>query len=436
VASQNLFDMAKRFHDNVPPQVRPSTGAANAKELHFDKLDSGYKVATAGNKGVGRSSTIQLLHGSEAGFWPNADEHMAGIVQALAREPGTEGYLESTANGIGNVFYTLWKQAERGETDWEPVFVPWYWHEEYTRPIPAGTDFAPSNEWQEYQDAFGLTDEQLFWAYRRNAELLTDYGGGADVDMISPKFKQEYPATSSQAFETSGSNAFINPLKVLKARKSTVVGYGPIILGVDPARGGRDKTGMIDRQGRRMGAHVCKRVNYGENTMAIAADVKREAIRLIPMGLKKICIDTTGLGGPIYDRLMEIIPDADDLIEPVNFGEEAHDSQKYANRRAEMWDLKRQWYNDPAGVQVPDSDDFQGDECAPLEGPGATYYRSNGQLVLEEKDKIRKRLKFSPDLGDGAALCFAPDMTMLFQDKRRGEWSRKSNSRSRSAWSA
>src|SRR5262249_4374074 len=64
-ATQNLFEMVERFHDHCPPEEKQSTGAANARELTFDALDSGYRIGTAGTKGVGRSSTIQLFHGSE-----------------------------------------------------------------------------------------------------------------------------------------------------------------------------------------------------------------------------------------------------------------------------------------------------------------------------------------------------------------------------------
>ena len=60
-ATDNLFSMVKRYHDNNP--LKPSTGATNAKELVFDRLDGGYKLATAGSKDVGRSNTAQLLHG-------------------------------------------------------------------------------------------------------------------------------------------------------------------------------------------------------------------------------------------------------------------------------------------------------------------------------------------------------------------------------------
>jgi len=88
-ATANLFELAKRYHDNCPQVVKPNTGASSAKELNFDKLDSGYKVGTAGNKAVGRSSTVQLFHGSEVGFWPNAQQHAAGILQAIPDEQGT-----------------------------------------------------------------------------------------------------------------------------------------------------------------------------------------------------------------------------------------------------------------------------------------------------------------------------------------------------------
>src|SRR5436190_2503393 len=124
-ATQNLFEMVNRFHEHCPADVRPSTGAANAKELNFDLLDSGYKIGTAGTKGVGRSSTIQLFHGSEVAFWPHAETHAAGILQAVPDEPGTECILESTANGIGNFFHQTWREAESGTNEYIAIFVPW-----------------------------------------------------------------------------------------------------------------------------------------------------------------------------------------------------------------------------------------------------------------------------------------------------------------------
>src|SRR5574337_639174 len=113
-ATNGLFEMVNRFYENCPVPVQPNLGACNAKELKFDQLDSGYKVGTAGNKEVGRGSTIQFFHGSEVGFWENAANLIAGIMQAIPDMNDTEVILESTANGTGNYFHKLWQAAERG----------------------------------------------------------------------------------------------------------------------------------------------------------------------------------------------------------------------------------------------------------------------------------------------------------------------------------
>src|SRR5262245_44936803 len=145
-ATDNLFGMVRRFHDGCPAPVKPQTGTASAKELYFAGLDSGYKVGTAGNRAVGRSETIQNFHGSEMAFWPAAEEHSSGILQAVAKVAGTEIVLESTANGIGGAFHSQWKAAERGESEFEAIFLPWFLHEEYTRKAPDDWNAPPSFE--------------------------------------------------------------------------------------------------------------------------------------------------------------------------------------------------------------------------------------------------------------------------------------------------
>jgi len=334
-------------------------------------------------------------HNSEVAFWPNAQNHSAGIRQAIAQVDGTEDIRESTANGIGNAFHAEWKAAERGDSEYEPIFIPWFWHEEYETKRPS--DWFPSEAWVEYQRAYGLTDDQLYWGWLKNRELAITAGGTPDEPCW--QFKQEYPANADEAFQTSGDESFIKPEVVLRARKAKASPYGPIILGVDPARGGGDKTGIIDRQGRLMGANVAKIIDM-DDLMAVAGEVQKIVKDINPA---KVVIDVTGLGAGLYDRLKETIGDK---VEGVNFGSKAYDHEAYANRRTEMWDELRKWFDDPAGVQVPDRDDLQGDLCAPVRGKGATHFKSNGQLQLESKDHIKERLTHSPDLGDAAALTF------------------------------
>jgi hypothetical protein len=113
-ASNNLFEMAKRFYEHYPPDGRPELAAANARELKFAGRDCSYRVGTAGTEGIGRSETIQLFHGSEVARWPNADSHAAGVLQAVPNADGTEIWLESTAAGPAGLFYTMCMRAQEG----------------------------------------------------------------------------------------------------------------------------------------------------------------------------------------------------------------------------------------------------------------------------------------------------------------------------------
>ena len=234
-ATNNLFEMVERYHKNCP--AAPVTGASNAKELSFPSMDSGYRVGTAGTKGVGRSGTVQLFHGSEVAFWPHAETHAAGVMQSVPNDPGTEVIQESTANGLGNYFHTQWQKAETGDSEFIAVFVPWFWQDEYSLTVPG---FNTTPEEAEYGSAYNLTVNQLAWRRNKIDELGSEW-----------LFKQEYPANPSEAFQVSGTDRYIEPEAVLKARKNTVQEYGPLIVGVDPARFGDDRTSIIRRRTRK-----------------------------------------------------------------------------------------------------------------------------------------------------------------------------------------
>lgn len=385
-ATQNLFEMVERYHDHCPPLVKPSTGKANAKELNFDLLDSGYKVGTAGTKGVGRSSTIQLLHGSEVAFWPNAESHAAGVLQAVPDLPGTEIILESTANGLGNLYHQYWRDAEAGKSEYTAIFVPWFMQPEYRAPVP--DDFVMDAEEQAYREAYNLDIDQIVWRRNKIAELK---------DAVL--FKQEYPATAAEAFQLTGHDSFIPPVLVLKARKNTVAGSGPLVIGFDPAWMGDDRHSMAFRRGRCVERIVSK---TKLDTMQAAGWCKQVIDAEKPA---RLFIDVGGVGAGIYDRLVEM--GYERIVRPVNFGSAPFEPAPPegggpANRRAEIWQKSKDWLCDPAGVSIPDSDELQADACGP------TYtFDSNTKLKLEAKDKMRKRGVPSPDEWDAVALTFA-----------------------------
>ena len=236
-ATDNCFGMVERFQKHSPQGMAPTTGASNAKELYFSRLDSGYSVGTAGSKAVGRSKTVQLLHGSEVAFWPNAAEHFAGLVQTVPDLDGTEVILESTANGIGGEFHERWQQAEAGEGDYQAIFCPWFWSNDYQRPPPIG--FEINEEEEDYARMYGLSVQQMVWRRAKLAELK-------DPNL----FKAEYPATAAEAFQATGHDAFIPGQLVMSARKRECEAIGSLIVGVDPARMGEDSFCVAWRRGR------------------------------------------------------------------------------------------------------------------------------------------------------------------------------------------
>lgn len=392
-ATQNLFEMVNRYHEHCHPLVKPSTGAANAKELNFDALDSAYKVGTAGTKGVGRSSTLQLFHGSEVGFWPHADTHAAGVLQAVPDEPGTEVILESTANGVGNFFHQKWRDAETGRSEYIAIFVPWYWQEEY-RKTPA-EDFALDEEEQEYKEQYGLDEAQMCW---RRAKI---------VELKDPVlFKQEYPATAAEAFQMSGHDSYIPPALVAKARKAKCEASGALVIGYDPAWMGSDRHSMAWRRGRQV-TKVESKQKF--DTVQGAGWAKKVIDDDKPA---KMFIDVGGVGAGVYDQLMHMGEPYSTIVEAVNFGSAPFEPQPLdehgkpsggpLNRRAEMWMKSKEWLEDPAGAQIPDSDSLQADACGP-----SYKYDSNTRLVLEKKEDMRRRDALSPDEWDAVALTFA-----------------------------
>ncbi|WP_422446190.1 hypothetical protein [Endozoicomonas sp. ALB091] len=193
-ATANLFDMVQRYHDNQPPFTQRELKNKSSKLLEFYH-DSGYRVGTAGNKGAGRSSTAQLFHGSEVAFWPNADEHLAGILQAVPNEKNTEVILESTANGVGGVFYDYVMDADAGRGDFELVFIPWFWQDEYRAEVPQ--EFTTDADERYLKQTYDLDDGQLQWRRQKIYELKSE-----------DKFKQEYPCNIQEAFLFSGRPVF------------------------------------------------------------------------------------------------------------------------------------------------------------------------------------------------------------------------------------
>ena len=400
-STKTLFDMVEHYHNAAPPDAQPSVDKSNSKELIFDKLESGYKVGTAGSRGgTGRGGTVQYFHGSEVAFWDNAQDHATGVMQSIAELPNTEIFLESTANGVGNYFHKMWQQAVAGKGAFRAVFIPWYWQDEYEAPYPQGWKMTDAEAeyarlyLHEYDDH--TVRRKMYWRANKIVELEGD----------EAYFDQEYPATADLAFRNTGGESYIGTSYVMRARNNVDAGaYGPIVGGFDPAGEGKDRTAFVVRQGR---------VVFHMETWDITKPMECVGLcttMIQRYALTKLFIDVIGLGSGIYDRLVEL--GYGGIVVPVNFANKSIYTKKYVNKRAECWGEMREWLmNEDLPPQIPDDDELHAD----LTGP--TYKRNSaGQLVLEKKEDMLKRGIRSPDIGDALALTFAMPLGNMNTDQ-------------------
>jgi hypothetical protein len=385
-ATKNLFEMTKYYYENLPKGLCPEAERSSAKELKISRYDGSYSVGTAGNKGVGRSQTVQLFHGSEVAFWQNAEEHARGVLQAVSDDHGTEIILESTANGMGNYFHGMWLQAMSGASEFQAIFLPWYWQPEYKR---FDTGFKPDEDEQLLLDAYshdGLTAEHMAWRRSKIMSMSKDAGAGSEL------FKSEYPMNAEEAFRNAIDNVFITSSYVLKARMNDVDSEANLIVGVDPAIANSDRTAIIRRKGR-----VAYNLDAfrNSNTMETVGRIRHIIDTERPT---KIFIDCIGIGAGIVDRLREM---GFTQVVGVNVARSANIKDKFKNLRAELWSDMRDWLCQELPVQIPDSDELHGELCSL-----GYKYNSNGQLQIESKDDLRARGMPSPDMADALALTF------------------------------
>lgn len=208
-----------------------------------------------------------------------------------------------------------------------------------------------------------------------------------------------YAARVLGEFPESAEDVLI-PLAWLDAaqkREAPEIDQASLLLGVDVARFGSDRTVLIVRD-----KHAVRHVeaHEKESTMETAGRVQVTA-RQFGIPASRVFVDDGGLGGGSVDRLNEL----GFGVNAINFGGKSEAPDQFANVRAGMyWNLRDAL--DPAKddkLAIPPRFAKLAAEC----GVAEYEYTSRGQIILKSKDKIKAKLGRSPDLADALALTFA-----------------------------
>ena len=207
---------------------------------------------------------------------------------------------------------------------------------------------------------------------------------GADSDFMRTEVYGQFPEQSE--------NQFISAADVRAAMNREVERDegAALIMGVDVARAGNDKSVVRFRQGRDARSRKPHEFRIPDN-MQLAY---RLADLIEQHKPDAVCIDAGG-GQGVIDRLREL----GFVIIEVNFGA-SPDDKVYANKRVEMWSRVRDAL---PSLALDDSSELLDD----LTAPERKFSERSDLIMLESKESMKARGLHSPDHGDALALTFA-----------------------------
>jgi hypothetical protein len=213
-ATSGLFGMVRLFLAALPEEFRPRTKISNTNELILQDpnslkgMNSWFRAQTAGNKDIGRSSTIRHLLCSEISSWINPEEVTDGLWEAVPDVADSTIILETTAKGVGSWAHNVWLgcKEEREDALFDPVFLPWYLMPEYQRVPPK--DWQPTVEDREFKAEYGLTWKQVYY-YRRKVRFFELKHPGQGKRLLA----SEFPCNDDECWTSSGKSAFIDDVR-------------------------------------------------------------------------------------------------------------------------------------------------------------------------------------------------------------------------------
>ena len=405
VVAKHMRRMYGTYWENQDPNLRRGRVRSNDHEEEYSN-GAYLSVRTASTVTGGRGRTFSLFHGSEVAFWQHAEEHAAGALNQVSEAPGSHVIMESTAQGATGAWYERCRSARMGQSKYSLLFLPWTLEPSYSMEPPYGFDL-----WTEkpnslvddevtYQAKHGCTMAQMAW---RRAKIQEFNDTGADGALM---FAQEFPITFDEAFLSGGEDSFISPAHVAAARlrNEPLVGFAlrhPLVMGLDPApvHGGSSSV-LIRRRGRiafdierlphldpeRLREHV-RRAFIDEDADYLYIDESEGEGHYLVQSLGR----DVGLSGRVVG---------------VRFGESAHASTRFPNRKTEIWDRMRAWMKD---ATIPDEHPPPGQSSLASELLSVRRIDDRTPLGwhLESKKEMRTRGIPSPDGADALACTFA-----------------------------
>ena len=267
----------------------------------------------------------------------------------------------------------------------------------FTEPILDRYWFAFSNPRRNEGEFFDTFDKySRFWNLRNLDARTVEGVDKGTLNEIIEKYGEDSDEARVEVkgqFPRRGDDQFISKELVDQSvHRELFIDTGQaLIMGCDPARFGEDTAAVRFRQGR--DARSIPPIEFkGLDSQQLADKWAELIIRYDP---DAVCIDA-GNGAGVIDRLRHM----GYKIHEIWFGSKADDSERYANKRTEMWAEMRTWLS---GGSI----DAHAQLIIDLAAPKYRYMGRSDKMMLEPKEEMKKRGLKSPDNADALALTFA-----------------------------
>jgi len=347
---KSLFWKIRQGINLLPKEFRPLGYSEKVNAPHMRVLNPETGAAIVGEAGdnIGRGNRTSIYFKDESAFY----EHAMAIDAALSQTSNCKIDV-STPNGVGNPFHV---KRHGGKID---VFT-FHWKQD------------PRKDKAWYDNQVATLDPVIV---------------AQEIDIN---------------YEASVTDTFI-PAELVDAAQSfgpaDVPANGPVMIGVDVARFGDDRSVITARRGRVV---LWQKVYERIDTTALAKYVKTE-VDAFPKGqVGQIAVDVIGVGAGVADQLRVLYPatkDAPSIVVDVNSSLRVDDGVNY-NLRAQMWDNGREWLK-ARPCSLPNDQNLKAELSSPR------YYFKGGLRLIESKDDLKKRQIRSPDKADSLMLTFA-----------------------------
>ena len=300
--------------DGTPWDLPTTSKSRNLIEFG-PPFDSAVNVVTARSDDPGFGQTPTLLDMEETAKWPDAEEKAKGIVMGLPEVSGTVAFDISQPSGNTGYFAAKYRGAEKKKqglaapkgddvdeslfAGWDPLFMPWYIHDEEYRWTKIGGNPPVLPKAIEQKIERTLDEEETLLLKQRFYERGRP-GGWRNVDYdqlawrryyIEAKlngniesFHEQCPAFPDEAFLSSG-RPFFNSQHVRRAMASherEPIAIGSIVAGpaFSPWKHGALWIWAMPKENRSyaIGVDTASGVRGGDPCVATIVDIATDEI--------------------------------------------------------------------------------------------------------------------------------------------------------------